>query len=104
MVCSMFLNHLRREQILQNPKIKGSFDPNIMASIGRLLSEIEKGMTDEQIRHNSADVFFIDFVSDVVRCDMDTARAGVGGYWFDRILAYPDPATMRAVSFFQPYK
>ena len=38
-----------------------------MASIGRLLSEIEKGLTDEQIRQNSADVFFIDFVADVVR-------------------------------------
>ena len=89
---------------MQHPKIEGSFDPNIMASIGRLLSHIEQGLTDDQIRQNSADVFFIDFVADVVRCDMDTARAGVGGYWFDRIIAYPDPATMRAVSFFQPYK
>ena len=47
---------------MQHPRIEGSFDPNIMASIGRLLSEMEKGMTDEQIRHNSADVFFVDFV------------------------------------------
>jgi hypothetical protein len=89
---------------MQHQKIEGSFDPNIMASIGRLLAHIEKGMTDDQIRHNSADVFFIDFVADVVRCDMETARAGVGGYWFDRIIAYPDRATMRAVAFFQPYK
>ncbi len=64
---------------MQQPKINGSFDPNIMASIGRLLTEIEKGLTDEQIRQNSGDVFFIDFVADVGRCDMDTARAGVGG-------------------------
>lgn len=89
---------------MQQTKIAGSFDPNVMASIGRLLSHIEQGLTDEQIRQNSVDVFFIDFVADVCRCDMDTARAGVGGYWFDRILAYPDPATMRAVAFFQPYK
>lgn len=89
---------------MQQNKIAGSFDPNVMASIGRLLSHIEKGMTDDQIRSAAADVFFVDFVADVVRCDMDTSRAGIGGYWFDRIVAYPDPATMRAVSFFQPYK
>ena len=89
---------------MQHPKIAGSFDPNIMASIGRLLAHVEKGMTDDQIRQNSSDVFFVDFVADVVRCDMDTARAGIGGYWFDRIIAYPDAATMRAVAFFQPYK